>query len=84
MYSCSSNEMLVVEILLTWHCQSLCSEVIEDEFASLRSVSYCQKVSSFCGDINTYMYDHTQMFTHRILLIMDIRLWGRERQYPAN
>ena len=52
MYSCSSNEMLVVEILLTWHCQSLYAVVIdyEDVFYEVG------KGASLCGYLNIYMY----------------------------
>lgn len=79
--------MLVVEILLTWHCQSLYALVIdyEDVFYEvigiIRERCFIVRLSKY---LYVFMYDLTQMFTYRILLIMDIRLWGRERQYPAN
>lgn len=87
MYNCSSNEMLVVEILLTWHCQSLYALVIdyEDVFYEvigiIRERCFIVRLSKY---LYVFMYDLTQMFTHRILLIMDIWLWGRGHQYPAN
>ena len=66
MYSCSSNEMLVVEILLTWHCQSLYAVVIdyEDVFYEvigiIRERCFIVRLSKY---LYVFMYDLTQMFT---------------------
>lgn len=75
MYNCSSNEMLVVEILLTWHCQSLYALVIDYEDVSMRGLGLLGKGASLCGYLNTYMYlcMISHRCSHRILLIMDIR-----------